>query len=264
MVLKVKFANMFFYLSKILSILINPFSWLVMLLLISVLTKKPKRKKRAFISGIVVLLFFSNNVIFLEFTRLWEEDGTEIKHIDHYDVAIVLGGMAEYNNDLERLSLRRGGDRLWQAIHLYHLGKVDKILISGESGNMVDKGLKEASQFKEILIQEGIPEEDILVETISKNTYQNAIESKRVLDATPEDESILLVTSALHMKRSKACFEKAGFTNFDTFTTDHYTGIKRGYYFDQYIIPNESVLTDWNKLIHEWVGYVTYWMMGYI
>lgn len=264
MILKVKFAHMFFYLSKILSILINPFSWLVVLLLVSFLSKKPKRKKRAFISGVVILLIFSNNVIFLEFTRLWEEEGTKIENVSHYDVAIVLGGMAEYNNDLERLSLRRGGDRLWQAIHLYHLGKVDKILISGESGNIVDKGLKEASQFKEILIQEGIPEEDILVETVSKNTYQNAIESKKVLDATPEQESVLLITSATHMKRSKACFEKAGFNNFGTFTTDHYTGTKRGYYFDQYFIPNESVLTDWNKLIHEWVGYLTYWIMGYI
>jgi uncharacterized SAM-binding protein YcdF (DUF218 family) len=165
---------------------------------------------------------------------------------------------------LDRLSLRRGGDRLWQAIHLYHLGKVDKILISGESGNMVDKGLKEASQFKAILIQEGIPESDIMVETVSKNTYQNAVESKKVLDETPKDESVLLITSATHMRRSRAIFEKVGFTHFDTFTTDHYTGDKRGYYFDQYIIPNESVLTDWNKLIHEWVGYTTYWIMGYL
>jgi len=210
------------------------------------------------------MLFFTNNVIFLEFTRFWEVKGTKIENVKHYDVAIVLGGIAEYNNDLERLSIRRGGDRLWQAIHLYHIGKVDKILISGDSGYMVDKGLNEASQFKSILIDEGIPDEDILVETISKNTYQNAVESKKVLDSIPEEESVLLVTSAIHMRRSIACFEKAGFKNFGTFTTDHFTGPTRGYYFDQYIIPNESVLTDWHKLIHEWVGYVTYWAIGYI
>ena len=77
-------------------------------------------KKRSFVSGVAVLLLFSNSVIFLEFTRIWEVNGVKIDHIEHYDVAIVLGGMAEYNNDLERLSIRRGGDRLWQAIHLYH------------------------------------------------------------------------------------------------------------------------------------------------
>ena len=75
---------------------------------------------------------------------------------------------------------------------------------------------------------------------------------------------MLLVTSALHMKRAKACFEKAGFEHFDCFTTDHYTGSKRGYDFDQYIVPDISTLVNWEKLSKEWVGYVVYWMMGYI
>jgi uncharacterized SAM-binding protein YcdF (DUF218 family) len=264
MVLKVKFVNMFFYLSKIFSVLIAPFSWLLILFLVAVITKKVNRKKRSLIAGFVILILFTNNVVFLEFARMWEINGTRIEAVDHYNVGIVLGGMAEYNNDLERLSIRRGGDRIWQAIHLYHLKKIDKILISGDNGFLIEKGLKEASQFKELLIQEGIPKEDILIETVSKNTHQNAVESKKVLDLTPENESVLLITSAIHMKRSKACFVKAGFVDFDIFTTDHFTGPKRGYYFGQFIIPNESVLTDWNKLIHEWVGYLSYWVMGYV
>ena len=255
---------MFFYLSKLLSVLFNPFIWGLILLVISLLSKKIKLKKKSFSSSILILVFFSNTVIFLEFTRLWEEEGTKIENVKHYDVGVVLGGIAEYNNDLERLSIRRGGDRIWQAIHLYHIGKIDKILISGDSGYMVDKGLNEAIQLKALLIQEKIPKEDILVETVSKNTYQNAFETKKIIEGIPEIESVLLITSALHMKRSKACFKKVGFTNFDTFTTDHYTGSSRNYYFDQYVIPNESVLMDWDRLIHEWVGYVTYWMMGYI
>jgi len=201
-------------------------------------------KKKFFKTGIILLLFFTNNIIFLEFARLWEPEGEKIEEVGHYDVTVVLGGMAEYNNDLDRISLRRGGDRIWQAIHLYLIDKVNKILISGDSGYLVDKGLNEAEQFKQILMEECIPEEDILVESVSKNTYQNALESKKILDKTPHQEKVLLVTSALHMRRSKACFQKVGFKNFDTFTTDHYTVPTRGYYFDQYIIPNESVLTD--------------------
>ncbi|HIP35833.1 MAG TPA: YdcF family protein [Crocinitomix sp.] len=255
---------MFFILSKILSYFINPFNWILFFFIFSFVTKNVNRKKRFFKIGIVLLLFFTNNVIFLEFTRLWEDKGTPIKEVGKYDVAVVLGGMAEYNTDLERISIRRGGDRIWQAIHLYHLGKVDKILISGDSGFLVDKGLREAEQFKQILIDECIPENDIIVESKSKNTYQNAIETKKILDQTPKQEKVLLVTSALHMKRSKACFEKVGFKNFGVFSTDHYTGKNRGYYFDQYFIPNESVLNDWNKLIHEWIGYLTYWLVGYI
>jgi len=255
---------MFFYLSKVLLFSINPFIWVLVLLSVSVFSKRKKLKKKTLIVGLILLFVFSNNVIFLEFTRLWEEQGTKIENVKQYNVGVVLGGIAEYNNDLERLSIRRGGDRIWQAIHLYHVGKIDKILISGDSGYMVDKGLNEAKQLKELMVQEQIPSDDILIETISKNTYQNALESKKVLDNTPEKESVLLITSALHMKRSIACFRKVGFTDFDYFTTDHFTGESRSYYFDQYIIPNESVLTDWHRLIHEWVGYVTYWVMGYI
>jgi uncharacterized SAM-binding protein YcdF (DUF218 family) len=255
---------MFFYLSKILSFLIDPFIWVLILLVISIVIKSPKLKKKSFIGSILVLIIFSNNIIFLEVTRLWEEEGTKIEDVKHYDIGVVLGGIAEYNNDLERLSIRRGGDRIWQAIHLYHIGKIDKIMISGDSGYMVDKGLNEAIQMKELLVQEKIPSEDILIETVSKNTYENAFESKKVLDHTAEEETVLLITSSLHMKRSKACFKKVGFSNFGTFTTDHYTGSSRSYYFDQYVVPNVSVFVDWNRLIHEWFGYATYWMMGYI
>lgn len=244
--------------------MVHPFSWILLLIIFGLIIKREKFKKWSFrIAGIAVL-FFSNTVIFCEFTRLWEPEGTKIEDVEHYDVAVVLGGMAEYDNNLDRLSLRRGGDRIWQAIHLYHLGKVDKIMVVGANGDVIDKGLREATQFKDVLLDHGISEEDILVEENSQNTYQNAVEAKKILDEHPDLNDILLVTSALHMPRSKACFEKAGFNNFGTFTTDHYTGGKRGYTVEQFLLPNVSNMTDWSRLIHEWVGYMTYWMMGYI
>jgi len=255
---------MFFILSKILGFFCDPFYWVIILFLIAWYTKRPRLKKWTFRIGIGTLIFFTNTFIFCEFARLWEPDGKKIEEIGHYDVAIVLGGMAEYDKSHDRLSLRRGGDRIWQAIHLYHLGKVDKILIAGANGDLIDKGLNEAVQFKKVLIDNGIPAEDILTDSLSQNTYQNAIESKKIIDLHPEIKSVLLITSALHMPRAEACFKKAGYENFETFTTDHYTGKTRGYKFDQLIIPNEGTMTDWSKLLHEILGYVTYWMVGYI
>ena len=255
---------MFFVISKILSFLTYPFSWILIALVISWFTKRPRLARYSFRGAVIALFVFSNTMLFSEFTRLWEMDGTKIEDVGHYDCAIVLGGMAEWDNNNKRLSLRRGGDRIWQTVHLYHLGKVDKILISGSNGFLWDDGLNEAIQFKQVLMDMGIPENDILVESKSKNTYQNAIESKKVIDNHPEINSILLVTSALHMRRAKGCFKEAGFENFDTFSTDHFTGEKRGYSLDQIFIPNSSTLTDWHKLIHECVGYVSYAIMGYL
>lgn len=255
---------MFFIISKIFSFLTHPFSWVVIAFLIAWITKRPFLSKWSFRAGIFSLLFFSNSVIFMEFARLWETEGTKIEDVGHYDCAIVLGGMAEWDNSHKRLSIRRGGDRIWQAINLYHLGKVDKILISGSNGFITEDGLDEANQFRDVLIENGIPDADILVETKSKNTYENAIETKKVLEDYPELESFLLVTSAMHMRRSKAIFEKAGFENFDCFTTDHFTGESRGYKLHQYFIPNGSTMTNWHYLFHEWMGYTSYWMSGYL
>lgn len=255
---------MFFILSKLLSVFVHPFTWILLVLLYAYRTKNPVRKKRSLITATVAVFFFTNTVIFSEFARLWEPDGFAIEEISNHDVAVVLGGMAEFDNSRNRLSLRRGGDRIWQALHLYHLGKVDKIMIVGANGDLVDKGLNEGQQFKQVLLDFGIPESDLLIEDQSKNTYQNAQEAYRIIQTHPEISTTLLVTSALHAPRAEACFEKAGFVKFTTFTTDHYTGISRGYTFDQYLLPNITVMGDWSKLIHEWVGYVSYWMMGYI
>jgi uncharacterized SAM-binding protein YcdF (DUF218 family) len=255
---------LFFILSKIFSVLTHPFSWIIIALIIAWVTKRPRLSRYSFRGAIIALLFFSNSVIFLEFTRLWEMEGTKIEDVGHYDCAVVLGGMAEWDNNLDRLSIRRGGDRIWQAINLYHLEKIDKILISGQNGYLMEDALDESTQMRKVLVENGIPQEDILIENFSKNTYQNAIESKKIIDKHPEISSVLLVTSSLHMRRAKACFEKAGFEDFGTFTTDHYTGDKRGYKFDQFLVPNVSTMSDWERLIHEWIGYITYALAGYI
>jgi uncharacterized SAM-binding protein YcdF (DUF218 family) len=255
---------MFFVLSKILDFVAHPFYWIVILFLIAWFTKRERLRKWTFWSGISCSIFFTNTVLFCEFARLWEPDGKKIEELGNYDVAVVLGGMAEYDNTLERLSIRRGGDRIWQAINLYHLGKVDKILISGANGDLVDKGLDEGRQFRKILIENGIPADDILVDSLSQNTHENAVESKKIIDLHPEIKTVLLVTSALHMPRAEACFKHVGFEKLNTFTTDHFTGSERNYQFDQWIIPNESTLSDWNRLLHEIIGYMVYAMMGYL
>ena len=255
---------MFFILSKVLSFIIQPMVWMMAALLFSFLTKRTELKKRLLVTSIVVFFFFSNTVIFSEFARLWEVEGVTIESTNHYDIGVVLGGMTEYNNGLKRLSIRRGGDRIWQAIQLYHAGKIDKILISGANGHLIDMGIREATQLKVDLVKMGIPEQDIITESKSRNTYENAVESKIIIDNLGGSPSVLLITSAMHMKRAASCFNTAGFNRIELFSTDHFTGEDRGYQIDQYIIPNVFTFAMWNQLIKEWVGYITYDIVGYI
>lgn len=254
---------MFFILSKALLFLLSPFFWIVISIIAYFWFKNPKWKKRSIISAICLFIFFTNTVIFSTFSRMWEVPGTQINQVKSHDVGIVLSGMAEYDNTLNRLSIRRSADRIWQGISLYKAGKIKKILITGESGYIGDRGLKEAQQFKEVLVKWGIPEQDILTEEQSKNTHENATESKIILENNPELKSCLLITSGVHMKRSMACFKKVGL-DCTPFSTDLHTSTKQHYYWDQYIIPNVSNFDSWNGLIKEWVGYLSYWLMGYI
>ena len=255
---------MFFLLSKLLLFLTSPFTWLVICVAGALFWKKEPWKKRFKWTSVVLFVLFTNNVIFLQFCYLWEVPGKKMTNLSTYDVGIVLTGMAEYNNDLDVLSIRRGGDRIWQAISLYKKKKIKKILISGDHGYVTDRGLHEARQFKDVLIGWGIPTNDILIETTSRNTYENAVETKRLLNRSyPHLQKRLLITSGTHMRRALACFEKIDFTC-EPYSTDLYTGPTKKYQWNQYLVPDISVLTDWDKLTKEWFGYVSYDVVGYL
>jgi uncharacterized SAM-binding protein YcdF (DUF218 family) len=255
---------MFFLLSKLLLFLTKPFIWILLLLLFGLIFKNSRYAKRSIKLSLILLIFFTNTVILLEFSRLWEVPGKKIQHIVNFDCAIVLTGMASYNNDLKRLELGRHGDRVWQAVDLYHRKKVKKILISGDSGSLSDRGLHEAKQLGEVLKRAGIPSEDLIIEGKSQNTYQNALyTTKLIKEKHPELKKLLLVTSSTHMRRSLGCFEKQGL-ECTPFSVGMWTGPKRGYYFEQFIIPSVHTLENWETLTKEWTGYLMYKMMGYL
>lgn len=255
---------MFFFLSKILLFVLSPLTWIIAGTALAFFSRNARWKKRGRITAIFCLLFFSNTVIYKEFCRQWEVFGVPETKTGHYDVGIVLGGMAEYNNDLKTLSMRRGADRIWQAINLYKAGKIKKILISGDNGYLLSNGLHEAEQMQKVLVSWGIPKEDILTEIVSKNTYENAVETKKVLKKElPEANRFLLITSGRHMRRALACFDKQQL-HCKPYSTDLYTGPKRSYSPEEYLVPEVATLSDWHGLIKEWFGYVAYRFTGKI
>ena len=226
--------------------------------------KQPKRKKILRIVAFILLLLTTNTVFTSELYRLWEVKGKRIESLRRYDCGILLCGMASFNKDLTRLSLGAHGDRIWQTLNLYHGKRIEKILITGDDGDLIDKGLNEASQLKKDLIAKGIPPKDILIEKKSKNTHENALFTKQFLEKSyPHLTDNILITSSVHMKRAEACFMKIGM-KVTSFSTNHETGSKRGYTIDQIFIPDVNNLELWDLLIKEAVGYVVYDMVGYI
>ena len=252
---------MILILSKIIYFFITPLTWLLTAIFFWAFAKKKKIKLYAKVFSIVIVLFFSNTFFYKEALRLWEIPAVNKSEIQKYDVGIVLGGMFQYDGDADRLSIRRGGDRIWQAIDLYKAKKIKKICIVGNHGNVFDKGLDEANQLKSQLIEWGIPEIDIIVETESRNTNENAKFTAALLKQSyPHFESFLLITSARHMKRAKASFIKYDL-NVSPFSTDQYVGKNRYYSWDEFIIPSSDTFNGWFGLIKEVVGYMGYYFL---
>lgn len=255
---------MFFILSKLLLFVLSPFLWFLTALLLFIFLKNEKWKKRFKFTSLFILIFFTNGFPLNYLIRNWEIPGKKIKSVENYEIGIVLSGMMEYNKELEVLTVRRGTDRIWQAISLYKRKKIKKILISGDNGYVVRGGLHEADQLKELLIQWGIPKKDLIVENKSKNTYENALYTTKLLKKKYPKKRYLLITSALHMKRASACFKKQGL-KFDVFTTDHYTTkLKKGEFTPDALIPGINSFVLWEAFLKEAVGYNVYSYQGYL
>lgn len=107
---------MFFVLSKLLLFLLSPFTWLLVSVGLFFYIKDRVWKKGFMWSALFVFFFFSNGFIVNRLVSLWEIEGLQIEKLKQHEYGIVLSGMFEYNKDLNRLSARRGVDRIWQAI----------------------------------------------------------------------------------------------------------------------------------------------------
>ncbi len=256
---------MFFIISKILAFLFKPLTWIIGLLILSLVSKNLKRKKTFLIIGFTTLLFFSNEFIANEFMRIWEKPMIEDCQLkENYDVCVVLGGgMIDYDAQFTRSIFRNNTDRILQAVRLYKEGRVNNILISSGSGDIIYRDIIESSLLKSYLcLAFDMPDSVIYIDTISENTYQNAVYSSILLKEKFPDKNYLLITSASHMRRSLACFNAQGI-NLDYYVTDKNAGQRRC---DVFILlfPSSEAFQLWDELFHEWIGYITYFVYGYL
>jgi uncharacterized SAM-binding protein YcdF (DUF218 family) len=253
---------MFFVLSKLLYYVVMPLTIIVLCLLVSVFLKNAKWKKRFFWVGLGLLLFSTNDFIANEFMRAWEIGPTPFKSMSKHKLGIVLTGATIEFEPNDRVYFQRGADRVVHTVQLYKEGLIEQILISGGSGRLTGEAEPEANKFKRTMILMGVPDSVILIENETRNTAESAIEVKRILERFQYKASdCLLITSAFHMRRSLACYRKAG-VDLMTFSTDFYSH-ERNYSLDTLIIPKVESLVIWHKLVKEWVGFLAYKMAGY-
>ena len=205
-------------------------------------------------ASLLIFYFFTNGFIVDEFARLWEVPRNKINTT--FDVGIMLGGISDYDAIKKSYNFNKHADRLMYTEQLYRKGIIKKILLSGGNGMLINNGYIESKALHQYLLENNIPDRDILIETKSRNTNENAFNSASILKKEFTNGSFLLITSASHMRRAQYCFEKYGIHT-TSFPTDNTTSYRSTGY--EYILfPRVEALEKWESLIHEWIGYIVY------
>ena len=167
------------------------------------------------------------------------------------DVIILLGGGATM--DTPNLSGQghlssHAANRLLTAAQLYHQYKLP-IIVSG--GKVLETTGTEAEIARHILLDLGIPDNKILVENQSRNTTENALLSKKIMEQHNVMRPIL-VTSAFHMPRSVLQFAKSGIT-VTPYPADYQTNVTSQLtIFD--FIPSSEALKNISLSVKEYIG----------
>jgi uncharacterized SAM-binding protein YcdF (DUF218 family) len=248
---------LFFFLSKLLDVVLSPYFWGIALLALAVpWTRRSARRwrtRRAFaVLALATFFFFGLEPVANAILFGMEHDTPSTYRPDvTYDVVVLLGGMTDedvtketgqpaYNDNVERVLMTH---------RLLREGKARFVIPSGGSS----EGRLMAEQLKDW----GIEPARIVVEGEARNTHENALFTARIIRERGW-KKVLLVTSAFHMKRSVECFRAVGM-ELDTLAVD-YRATRRP---RTWLLPRAQHLAVSSAMIRELFGRVIYRLQGY-
>lgn len=186
---------------------------------------------------------------------------TPIAAVPAADAIVTLGGaIGAPQPPRVHPDLSGAADRVWHAARLYRAGKAPLIIASGGTLPWRDQQFREADAMKTLLRRWGVPADSVLTESQSASTYQNATNTAALVDRRGLDR-VLLVTSALHMRRALATFRSAGVVAVPA-ATDYRVVDQPISLLD--LVPNSGALRASTAAIHEYVGYWVYEWRGWI
>lgn len=173
---------------------------------------------------------------------------------------IVLGGTISPSLTAARgqPSLTTGGERLTETVYLARKFPSARILFSGGSGALIQDALKEADAARVFFDRMGLPPGRVDYERASRNTFENAKLSLKIVGNSAQSDRWVLVTSAIHMPRAVGVFRKVGW-NIIPFPVDYWTDGQMDLYAGFFPIAGFGYL---NQAIREWAGLVAYRILG--
>ena len=250
-----------FLLGKLFLLLLKPLTWIIVLFLISIVSKNPKRKKRYLITAFLLLIFFSNPFFFRLVAEAYEKKPVTLTTNDRYQAGIVLGGFVSYNVKTGEAYFNPASDRFIETALLYKKGNIGKIIVAAGNGYIVKHNFQEASFIKDRLVEMGIPAENIVMDGLSRNTYENAVNSKRICDSLHLSGPFVLISSAMHLPRAENLFIKQRLT-IRSYPCDFITKNLANNFWEDYLLPSSLTMNNWDIFIKELCGLLIYTIIG--
>jgi uncharacterized SAM-binding protein YcdF (DUF218 family) len=258
---------MFFFLSKVIPLLFYPIGLSCLLLVLAIVLIWRRRSRLALLpisAALVVILLSSNPIVSGQLVRSLEWQ-TLPRELPQADAIVVLGGCTESRLPPRPwVEVNEAGDRVLYAAELYRQGKAPKVILSGGRMPWFGQGLSESGDMAELLKTMGVPATAILQDPDSQNTRENAVNVQKIM-AAQGMKQVLLVTSAIHMPRSRLIFKKLGVnaipapTDFLAVQPTHITS--EGFVIAS--LPDAEPLRNTTRVIKEYVGIVIYWLQGW-
>ncbi|MEL6813439.1 MAG: YdcF family protein [Cyanobacteria bacterium J06598_3] len=263
-----------FFLSKLLPLFVYPLglSSLLMAVGLVLLWRRPKQASGAIALALFILFFSSNQLVSQHLVSTLEWQYLPPQPMPTADAIVVLGGCTEPASEPRPwVEVSDRGDRILYAARLYNQKRAPKLILSGGRirWRRGDDGPSEADDMKEFALAMNVPAEDIVLEGDSLNTRQNAVNVQKILNEQSLD-TVLLVTSAMHMPRSVAIFQKLGI-NVIPAPTDYFVPTDRRKHINATLegrilslLPNADAQSNFTSALKEYIGFVIYRLRGWV
>ena len=267
-------SDLFFFLSKLLPLLVYPLGLACLLLLLAALWPGQSPGARG---GVVLALLLlwggSNPWTAMAITRSLEQRYRPPQTVPQTEVAVVLGGgTRDLLSPRPTAEIGEAGDRVLYAARLYREGVVERLLLTGGvlDGFEPAEATSGAEQMAALLRQMGVPDEALWLERRSRNTYENAVFSRELLQQEGIDH-VLLITSATHMPRAVAIFERLDVavtpmpTDFQV-TDAQWQHLQTADWHIKlvYLLPSAQDLEMTTTALKEYIGIVVYGWRGWL
>jgi uncharacterized SAM-binding protein YcdF (DUF218 family) len=184
-----------------------------------------------------------------------------VETLPQSDVVIVLGGiLGQPLPPRVAADLGDPADRIMHALRIYRTNKAPLIVISAGNQPWQAAVAPEAELIADLLVELGVPRSALLLETESRNTRENAVNTAAIFKAHGWRTG-LLVTSGAHMPRALAAFRKVGLGVVPAATDIHAGPPELVSLLD--LLPDAGALAQTTSAIKEMIGLCIYRLRGW-